>query len=62
MGQIIYPAEAPLPRGSGVESIRVSYDDAEIDLLGWKMHWIIAFFLLTLVFAFALAKPLGVKI
>ncbi len=60
--QLIYPAEAPLPRGSPVEAIRLDYADAEINMFGWNTHWIIAFFILTMVFAFALAKPLGVKI
>ena len=62
LDQLIYPAEAPLPRGSNVEVIRLGYVDAEINLFGWQTHWIIAFFILTMVFAFALAKPLGVKI
>ena len=62
LDQLIYPAEAPLPRGSNVEAIRIGYVDAEINLFGWHTHWIIAFFILTMVFAFALAKPLGVKI
>jgi len=62
LGQIVYPAESPLPDGSVLSSIRVDYADAEVSLLGWKMHWIIAFFILTMVFAFALAKPMGVKI
>jgi len=62
LGQIVYPAEAPLPSGSGIASISVAYADADVSLLGWEMHWIIAFFILTMVFAFALAKPMGVKI
>ena len=62
LDQLIYPAEAPLPRGSNVEAIRVDYADADINMFGWHTHWIIAFFILTMVFAFALAKPLGVKI
>ena len=62
LDQLIYPAEAPLPRGSNAEAIRLSYADAEINMFGWHTHWIIAFFILTMVFAFALAKPLGVKI
>ena len=62
LDQLIYPAEAPLPRGSNAEAIRVGYTDAEINMFGWRTHWIIAFFILTMVFAFALAKPLGVKI
>ena len=62
LSQVIWPAEAPLPRGSSAEAITVSYADAEINLLGWHTHWLIAFFILTMVFAFALAKPMGVKI
>ncbi len=62
LGQIVYPSEPPLPSGSGVAAISVGYADADVSLLGWEMHWIIAFFILTMVFAFALAKPLGVKI
>ena len=62
LSQIIWPAEAPLPRGSSVEAITVSYADAEINMFGFNTHWIIAFFILSMVFMFALAKPLGVKI
>lgn len=62
LGQIVYPAEPPLPDGSGLASIRVDYADGDVSLLGWEMHWIIAFFILTMIFAFALAKPLGINI
>lgn len=62
LGQIVYPVESPLPDDSGLASIRVDYADADVSLFGWEMHWILAFFILTMVFAFALAKPLGVKI
>jgi hypothetical protein len=31
-------------------------------MFGWGTHWMIAFFILTMVFAFVLAKPMGVKI
>ena len=62
LGQVLYPAEAPLPRSSQLEAIHVGYTDAEINLFGWRTNWMIAFFILTMVFAFALAKPLGVKI
>ncbi len=62
LDQLIYPTEAPLPRGSNAEAIRLGYVDADINLFGWHTHWIIAFFILTVVFSFALAKPMGVKI
>jgi hypothetical protein len=62
LDQLIYPVEQPVPRGSNAEAIRLDYAEAEINMFGWGTHWIIAFFILTMVFAFALAKPLGVKI
>ena len=62
LDQLIYPVEQPVPRGSSAEAIRLDYVEAEINMFGWHTHWIIAFFILTMVFAFALAKPLGVKI
>ncbi len=62
LDQLIYPVEQPVPRGSTAEAIRLDYVEAEINMFGWHTHWIIAFFILTMVFAFALAKPLGVKI
>ena len=60
--QLIWPAEPPLPRGSPVEEITIDYADAEVNLLGWNTHWLIAFFVLTMVFAFALQRPLNVKL
>jgi hypothetical protein len=61
LAQLLNPAEAPLPHGSAIEAVRVGYTEADVSLLGWETHWI-AFFVLTMVFAFALAKRLGVKI
>ena len=67
--QLIYPAEPPLPKASPVEQIRVALPPATVNLLGWKVHewadmpaWMIVFFLLSIVFAFALRKPFGVQI
>ena len=61
LSELIYPAEAPLGDGA-VEKISLSYQDREVDMLGWSTHWIIHFFILTIVFAFLLRKPLGVTI
>jgi uncharacterized membrane protein (DUF106 family) len=60
--QLLYPAEDPLPAASPVESITLGYPEAEVSLLGFGMHWIIAFFILTVVFAFALKGLFGVTI
>ena len=62
LAELIYPAEAPLEGARGVESIDVSYPDREVNFFGWRTHWIIAFFILTIAFAFVLRTPMGVTI
>ncbi len=54
LDSILYPAEPPLPSGSPIRAICVSYPEAEIDILGHGFQWMIPFFVLSLVFAFAL--------
>jgi uncharacterized membrane protein (DUF106 family) len=54
LAQLIYPAEAPLPADGPVQAIHVDYPDREISVLGWGMHWMIPFFVLSIAFAFAL--------
>ncbi|HVO13542.1 MAG TPA: hypothetical protein VMX54_22570 [Vicinamibacteria bacterium] len=51
--QLLYPAEPPLPAGP-VRSIRLSYPEREIEVLGHGMNWMIPFFALSILFAFAL--------
>jgi uncharacterized membrane protein (DUF106 family) len=60
--QLLNPVEAPLPAGAPIKSITVGYPDADVSLLGWRMHWLLAFFILTLAFALALQRPLGVRL
>jgi uncharacterized membrane protein (DUF106 family) len=60
--QLIYPAEAPLPPGSPVQSISLDYPDREVSVLGFGMHWMIPFFVLSIAFAFALRGRMKVTI
>ena len=62
VNEFLYPAEPPLPADGPVESIRVAYPERDIDVLGWKLNWMLVFFVLSIVFAFALRKPFGVTI
>ena len=60
VNQLLYPAEPPLPAGSLLQSITVSYPEQSIRMLGWDIHWMIVFFVLSTVFAFALKGRFGV--
>lgn len=58
--QLLYPAETPLPDEAGVESISIIYPERSIRMLGFDLHWLVAFFGLSMVFAFVLRGPLRV--
>jgi hypothetical protein len=57
---VLYPAEPPIESDVPIEAITVGYPEREVSLLGYPVHWMIAFFLLSLVFAFALKSRFGV--
>jgi uncharacterized membrane protein (DUF106 family) len=62
VNEVLYPAEPPLPPASPITAISVGYPERDIDVFGWRMNWMIVFFVLSIVFAFALRKPFGVTI
>ena len=45
-----------------MESIRVTYPDASLALLGRPMHWIWPWLVLSMVFGYALKGPLKVQV
>ena len=63
LDQLLYPAEPSLPRGGPIERIDVQYGTAAISFFGLlDMHWLIAFLILSLAFAFALRNRFGVTL
>jgi hypothetical protein len=62
LGEVAYPAERPLEKDSAVSRIEVGYATAGLPFLGWNMHWLIAFFGLSIVFGFSLKGLFGVEI
>lgn len=62
LNQLLYPAEAPLPSGAAVTSISVGYPERAIPVFGTELHWLIVYFALSMVFAFALRKRFNVTL
>jgi len=62
LNEVLHPAEPPLEADVPIEAIMVAYPEREVSLLGYPVHWMIAFFVLSLVFAFALKSRFGVVI
>lgn len=62
VNQILYPAEDPLPEESPVASITVGYAEEAVSVLGFAVNWLVLFFVLSVAFAFALRRRLGVTL
>ena len=45
-----------------IEKLAAAYPEAEIDVFGFSLHWLIVFFVLSIVFAFSLKGVFGVTI
>ncbi len=62
--QILYPAEPPVPSTVPVSKISLTYPHGNAGIEGWESEitWLIVFLVLSIVFAFALKKPLGVTL
>ena len=54
LNELIYPAESSLPSDGAIESITVTYPEANVDVFGFELHWMIVYFVLSIVFAFIL--------
>lgn len=62
LDQIFNPGEAPLPRASAVRSVEVRYPSASMSLFGMSVHWLIVYFVLSIVFGYAFKGLFKVEI
>jgi hypothetical protein len=62
MDMLLNPGEAPIQESAEVESIQIHYPQRDLSLFGWNIHWMILFFVFSMVFAFALKGVVGVEI
>lgn len=62
LNQLLYPAEAALPAESALTSISIAYPERDVSVFGWELHWLIVYFVLSMVFAFALRKRFNVTL
>lgn len=59
---LLYPGERLMPRGSPFRWIDVQYPDAEVNLFGFGISWIVWFIAVSWITVFALRKRFGVII
>ena len=63
LNELLYPAEAPAARrrAPSPRSPSATAEDA-VSIFGWHVNWLVAFFLLSVAFAFALRGRMGVTL
>ena len=62
LDQLLYPSEAPLPAAGRIAAISVAYPEPGLNLLGWRVHWMIAYAALFVVAAVILARRFGITL
>jgi hypothetical protein len=60
--QFSYPSEPPLPEGSAVAAITLAYPERGLDVLGWRIHWVALYVIVSMLTALVFAKRLGVTL
>jgi uncharacterized membrane protein (DUF106 family) len=60
--QVMYPTEPPIDGKIPVQSIEIQYHGKKMNLFGWKIHWLIAYFALSIIFGFAFKGMFKVQI
>jgi hypothetical protein len=58
---LLYPSEPPLPAGP-VQEIALGYPEAGLNVLGWRIHWLIVYIAVSMATAFGFAKRFGVTL
>ena len=59
---MLYPGEPPIPETHAVEAVEIAYPPLELGVFGWKVDWLVAFFVLSMGFGFAFKDALGVEV
>lgn len=60
--ELLYPGEKPLPGDSLLSRIGLSYPEQRLELLGLSFHWLVAYFLLSVILGLGLKGLFRVEI
>lgn len=62
LDELLYPSEPPLPADSPIQSIEITYPPLRMEIFGWHIHWLVAFFVLSIIAGYALKGIFKVEI
>ena len=59
---LLYPGQPPIAGDHVVAAVEIGYAALDMRAFGWPLHWLVAFFVLSIVFGYALKGRLGVEL
>jgi len=62
LDQLANPGEAVIPEGSMVKAIDISYPARSMFFFGWRVHWLVVYLVLSILFGFAFKSWFKVEI
>jgi len=60
--QVLYPSESPIEGLTPVKAVEIQYPTKGLNLFGWHIHWLIVFFVLSILSGFAFKGVFKVQI
>jgi hypothetical protein len=60
--ELLNPGEPPFPGDLPVKSVEIKYPSKHMNLFGWRIHWIIVYFALSIIFGFSFKGIFKVEI
>ena len=59
---LLYPGEPPIKRTTGIKSVQVNYPSLDIMVAGWKINWLVQFFILSIASGYLLKGFFGIEV
>jgi hypothetical protein len=59
---LLYPGESPIEKTTGIKSVQVNYPSLDIMVAGWKMNWLVQFFILSIASGYLLKGFFGIEV
>jgi hypothetical protein len=62
MDQVFNPGEKPVPGNFSIASVEVAFPARKMDVFGLGVHWLVVYFVLSVMFGFAFKGVFKVEI
>jgi hypothetical protein len=59
---IFNPGEKPITKNPLIKRIEVGYPTRSIEIFGWRIHWLVLFFIFSIISGFAFKGVFGVEL